>query len=72
MSVYKLYDFNGMTCIRRNKYPRFSGRVTMGDMSLIEEIVLIDESPSTMELAAAVRKAGEFLCKGGRRRENRD
>lgn len=48
--------------IRRTRPPRFTGRVTMGMMSDIEDIRWQDDAP-LMQRAAALRKAGEFLIK---------
>ena len=55
------------TMIRRNKPPRFVGRVTFGQDSDIELVEVFDEA-GPMEMAAAMRKAGEFLIKSSRRR----
>lgn len=64
--VYELYAENGYTMIRRNKPPRFTGRVTFGLDSDIGDIEFIDHV-SALEMAKALRKAGEFLVKSSRR-----
>ena len=64
-SAYELFGKDGYVMIRRNKYPRFIGKVTMGTSSDIEEIEWID-SCTAMEAARALRKAGEFLKKSSR------
>lgn len=63
--VYELYTENGYTMIRRNKPPRFTGKVTMGKLSDIEEIEWKDNC-TAIEAARALRKAGEFLIKSSR------
>jgi hypothetical protein len=66
METYELYDRDGVTYIRRNKYPRFIGKVTMGEMSVIEDMELLDDVDDIDKLSAAIRKAGEYLRKGWR------
>lgn len=63
--VYELYTEDGYTMIRRNKPPRFTGRVTFGLKSDIEEIQWMDAA-SALDMAKALRKAGEFLIKSSR------
>lgn len=60
--AYELYTDNGYTMIRRNKPPRFTGKVTFGKLSDIEDIHWMDTS-SALDMAKALRKAGEFLIK---------
>lgn len=60
--AYELYREGGDVMIRRTRPPRFTGRVTMGMMSDIEDIRWLDDAP-LMQRAAALRKAGEFLIK---------
>lgn len=64
--TFELFELDGKTMIRRNKAPRFIGEVTFGQFSDIENIELIDECNDSMELARALRKAGEFLARQGR------
>lgn len=64
--VYELFDKDGYVMIRRNKPPRFVGKVTMGELSDIEEIEWLDDC-TAIEAARAMRKAGEFLIKNSRR-----
>ncbi len=61
--VYELFDNNGQTMIRRNKYPRFTARVTMDIKSDLDDVKVIDDNASALELAKAMRKAAEFLIK---------
>lgn len=63
--VYELYTENDYTMIRRNKPPRFTGKVTFGKDSDIEDVEFIDPA-SVTEMAKALRKAGEFLIKSSR------
>lgn len=63
--AYELYTEDGYTMIRRNKPPRFTGRVTFGLDSDIEDIRFVDPA-SVSEIAKALRKAGEFLIKSSR------
>lgn len=63
--AYELYTEDGYTMIRRNKPPRFTGRVTFGMNSDIENIRWTDPA-SALEMAKALRKAGEFLIKSSR------
>ena len=63
--VYEFYTEDGYTMIRRNKPPRFTGRVTFGLKSDIEEIHWMDAA-SVLDMAKALRKAGEFLIKSSR------
>lgn len=64
--AYELYTEDGYTMIRRNKPPRFTGKVTFGLDSDIEDIEFIDHA-SAIEMAKALRKAGEFLVKSGKK-----
>jgi len=63
--AYELYTEDGYTMIRRNKPPRFTGRVTFGLKSDIEDIQWMDTA-SALDMAKALRKAGEFLVKSSR------
>ena len=60
--VYELYEEDGVTMIRRNKHPRFIGKVTFSQETDIEVTEILD-STDAAELARAMRKAGEFLIK---------
>lgn len=61
--AYELFERNGETWIRRNKYPRFIARVAFEGVSDIDNVEMIDECTDERELASAMRKAGEFLIK---------
>lgn len=60
--VYEVFEKEGKTMIRRNKYPRFEGEVTMGQTSDIEHVEW-EDNPDVMDAASAMRKAAEFLSK---------
>lgn len=64
--TYELFTESGRVMIRRNKPPRFTGVVTMGMESDIEQIEWQDPFTS-LEAASAMRKAGEFLRKCDRK-----
>lgn len=63
--AYQLYGQEGYVMIRRTKPPRFTGRVTFGLDSDIEDIRWQDSATAT-DMAKALRKAGEFLLKHSR------
>ncbi len=65
-SAYELFERNGETWIRRKKYPRFIARVAFEGISDIDNVEMIDKCDNEMELASAMRKAGEFLIKRSR------
>lgn len=60
--VYELYEEDGVKMIRRNKPPRFIGKVVFRQETDIEVTEVLDYT-SAEELAKAMRKAGEFLLK---------
>ncbi|MEG1839210.1 MAG: hypothetical protein RR220_07970 [Bacteroidaceae bacterium] len=60
--VYELFERAGEKWIRRNKFPRFIGRITFGALSDIDDVEVLDEC-TDLELAKSMRKAGEFLNK---------
>lgn len=61
--VHELFEQDGKQMIRRNKYPRFIGEITFGQLSDIENIRYIDNCTDPMELARAMQKAGEYIIK---------
>ena len=61
---FKLYEKDGKQVIERLVYPRFTGVVTMGILSDIEDVEMLDDCTDVMELARAMRSASEFLRKG--------
>ena len=63
LPVFEVFEGDGGTMIRRNKYPRFVGRITFGQMSDIEIVELIDKDADIMEISRAMRKAGEYISK---------
>ena len=65
---YETYDAVDSIMIRRNTYPRFVGKVTMGMQSDIEDVKWIDKVNNVMDAARAMNKAAEFL----RKRKNYD
>ena len=62
MPAFELFDRDGNTWIRRNKYPRFIGQVTMDTLS-IENIELLDDCTDATRLASLLRKARVFLLR---------
>lgn len=66
LPVYEIFEGEGGSMIRRNKWPRFVGRITFGQLSDIEIVELIDRDADMMEMARAMRKAGEFLKKNSK------
>jgi hypothetical protein len=63
---FRLYEEKGKQIIERIVYPRFKAVVTMGILSDIEDIELLDDCTDYTVLARAMRAAGEFLIKGSR------
>ena len=63
LPVYETYNERGFVMIRRNTYPRFIGKVTMGIQSDIEDIRWIDRVNNVMDAAKAMNKAAEYLRK---------
>lgn len=61
--AFELFEVDGKTMIRRNKYPRFIAEVTFCQLSDLENIEMIDECLDVSKLAKVMRKAGEFLLK---------
>lgn len=59
--TFELFNVDGKTMIRRNKYPRFIGEITFGQISDIENIKMIDECADLSELTSVMQKAGEYL-----------
>lgn len=64
--VYELFDDQGYVMIRRNKFPRFVGRVVMGQASDIDVVRWLDACTDPLVIASAMRKAGEFLKKSSK------
>lgn len=62
VNTYELYAEGGRVMIRRNKPPRFTGVVTMGIRSDIEDVKFLDKA-TALEMASALRKGAEFLRK---------
>lgn len=63
LPVFEIFEGESGPMIRRNKRPRFVGRITFDQMSDIEIVELIDRDADVMEMARAMRKAGEFIKK---------
>ncbi|MDR1897082.1 MAG: hypothetical protein LBR10_09865 [Prevotellaceae bacterium] len=57
---FELFEFNGLTYLRRNVFPRFTGLVTGFSLS---DVHIIDEC-TPAHLQKAILKAGEYLRKG--------
>lgn len=61
-NIFKTYLKEDKRIIERLSYPRFKGVVTYsGDLSDIEEIELLDDTTNPLELAKALREAGDYL-----------
>lgn len=58
---FKIYQSGETQIIERLCYPRFKGVVTFGALSDIENIELIDQTTNPLEIAKALREAGDFL-----------
>lgn len=61
--TYEMFDRGGVSWIRRNKYPRFVGRITFSTISDIEDVEWLDICTDAPDAAKAMRKASEFLAK---------
>ena len=61
--AFELFEDQGYVMIRRNKFPRFVGRVVMGTYSDIQVIHCLDACTVPVVIASAMRKAGVFLKK---------
>ena len=64
--AFELFEDQGYVMIRRNKFPRFVGRVVMGTDSDIRAIRWLDACTDPLVIASAMRKAGEFLKKSSK------
>lgn len=58
---FKIYKVGSKQIIERLSYPRFKGVITFGLLSDIEEIELLDQTTDPMEIAKAMREAGDFI-----------
>lgn len=65
-TTFEVFESNGKTMIRRNKFPRFIGEITMGQLSDIENVEWIDECPDFMQVAKIMRLCSEFLRKSNK------
>ena len=64
MPTFEIYEANGQQYIRRNKYPRFSARLSFsGGASDFEDVTMLDVCEDVADLSKAMRKAGEYLVK---------
>ena len=66
--AYELYPENGYVMIRRNKFPRFTGIVIMGEYPSMENIHWLDEC-TEKDAEKALKKAEIFLKKSKYRNE---
>lgn len=64
--AFESFEDQGYVMIRRNKFPRFVGRVVMGTYSDIQVIQWLDSCTDPLVIASAMRKAGEFLKKSSK------
>ena len=58
---FRIYQEGENQVIEKLTYPRFKGLITFGPLSDIEAIELLDNTTDPLELAKALREAGEFL-----------
>lgn len=58
---FKVYKEGDRTYIEALTYPRFRGEITFGQLSDIENIELIDRDADVMEMAKALREAGDYI-----------
>ena len=68
---FRLYQENGETLIERMVYPRFTGRVTFGTLSDIEDVEMKDPLRGVMDMATAMREAGEYLIQVSRNKNRK-
>jgi len=62
VNPYELYEEGGYVCVRRVKYPRFTGRVLYSENCIeLTDVVLLDECTDVRYLEKKMRLAGEFL-----------
>lgn len=66
--AYELYTKDGYVMIRRNKFPRFTAKVDIGESPSIEEIHWLDER-TEKDAEKAIKKAGIFLKRSKYRNE---
>ena len=71
MGKYTIYTTeDGKQMIRRNEYPQFVGEITFGENSDIENVKVLDDDAGVMDMARAMREAGDFLLSVSREKEN--
>lgn len=58
---FKVYEEGDSTYIESLTFPRFKGKITFGQLSDIEDIELIDKDADVMEMAKALREAGDYI-----------
>lgn len=68
LPAYELYPENGYVMIRRNKFPRFTGIVIMGEYPSIENIQWLDEC-TEKDAEKSLKKAEIFLKRSKYRNE---
>ena len=68
LPAYELYPENGYVMIRRNKFPRFTAIVIMGEYPSIENIQWLDEC-TEKDAEKSLKKAEIFLKKSKYRNE---
>lgn len=64
--AFEIFEDQGYVMIRRNKFPRFVGRVVMETYSDIQAIQWLDACTDPLVIASTMRKAGEFLKKSSK------
>ena len=59
---FKIYQNGDKQIIERLSYPRFKGVITFNNpLSDIEDIELLDKTNNPIEIATALREAGDYL-----------
>jgi len=59
---FKIYQDGDKQIIERLSYPRFKGVITFNNpLSDIEDIELLDKTNNPIEIARAMREAGDYL-----------
>lgn len=61
--VYEIYEKNGTQMIRRNKFPRFTAKITFNSQIGDFEDVIFEDSTTPLDAAKAMNKASEFMIK---------
>jgi hypothetical protein len=58
---FRIYNDEGVTLIEHLSYPRFIGEITFGEKSDIENVDMIDDDASAVDMATAMRMAEDYM-----------